>query len=454
MPIPGETFVLRLREPRPTLVDMNVLDLSWLGAGDPIAMVSWGLGPRASVDFAAFSLISLDPLGNVNWQLSRSLCAFSGVDCAKLQIEQAEIARTSNGVIVAGTAVNLNDGKPHMFAMRVTNKGAIMWARRYGPGVTTMFPGRITAIAPMETPDHFLIAAASDADTWLFEIDGNGLPVSASKLESTHIRRMRLLPTQGICAVGELLAGNLHGHVEGFVLSLDPVTGARRWSRTYTYGLEGPEFGLRWFDIAEGSKSLLVVGNHMSWTIEMETLMAFLELDPSALGDVRRAMQPGTKTDPVRLRSVAAFTEDLVPLGPIERKSRYAVSGESKQKPFEFLIGEDFTIQWQKIVRTPDKTESKLSSVVWPTFDDILLSGHVKTLASGVTRGFITSSPVTIGRGTPTCSEETNVAFPDHILVSSRVTTPFLPFSINALDCFHEQAPDLIVTRECLDAQG
>jgi hypothetical protein len=35
------------------------------------------------------------------------------------------------------------------------------------------------------------------------------------------------------------------------------------------------------------------------------------------------------------------------------------------------VIGEDFAIQWQKIMRTQDKTESKLSSVVWPTFDDI-----------------------------------------------------------------------------------
>ncbi len=111
---------------------------------------------------------------------------------------------------------------------------------------------------------------------------------------------------------------------------------------------------MQWLDIAEGDHSLLVVGNLESNKNELSPLMAFLETDAAGpkVGDVRTAFLPTYGVSPVRLRGVASFIEEIVPLAPGEHKARFAVTGDVQELPWHFLIGEDGVIEWQKRYRT------------------------------------------------------------------------------------------------------
>jgi hypothetical protein len=459
MPAPGENFVLRLFEGQPNLVHMNVLDLGVAGVADTVALVEWAYSASAApiVSVAGFSVMRFDITGKLLWQVSRTLCALPNVECGQWEIEGG-LARTPNGFIVAGSGININDTarKPLMFAMRIDDAGALLWARTYAPTGPTLYPGRITSIAPMNLPDHYLIAAFNSVDeTWLFVIDGSGVVKNSAIAPVMRVRRLRATPTQGICAIGE---SNPDGTPDPAILNIDPMTLAPRWWRSYTYGLSGFLFGVRWYDIAEGDRSLLVAGNLVSNVTELaqSPLLAFVATDtaaPPAVGEVRSAFLPAMGADPIHLRGVASFVEEIVPLAPGDRKARFAVTGDVKQQPWQFVIDEDGVIEWQKRYRTTGADTGKLAPTAWPAFQHILAGGSVTTGGSR-SRGFLTSSPVIAPGGEKHCSTEINVTFPDHVLYSHAMTPRFEPITITAGECYHEQGPLLTVKKECLDAQG
>ncbi len=82
-------------------------------------------------------------------------------------------------------------------------------------------------------------------------------------------------------------------------------------------------------------------------------MMAFVETDAAGpkVGDVRSAFVLTMGDHPVRLRGVASFIEEIVPLAGGERKARFAVAGEVEQQPWQFLIDENGVIEWQKSYR-------------------------------------------------------------------------------------------------------
>lgn len=385
MAFPGENFVIRLlgADNPHNLIHMNVLDVAVAGVADTVALVEWAYGLTGApvVHLAGFSVLRFDIHGNLLWQTSRTLCTFHNYECGQWEID-GHLARTSNGVLVAGTGTFFagSNRRPLMFAVRLDEFGAILWTRLYAPPVTVANFGSIVSVAPMSTEDHFLIAANTyDDDAWLFAIDGTGKVVDAGIAPSLHVRRLRATPTQGIFAVGALSADDAGSFTHAAVLNLDPAKLAVRWLRNYFYGVESPLRGVHWLDIAEGDHSLLVVGNLESNKNELSPLMAFLETDAAGpkVGDVRTAFLPTYGVNPVRLRGVASFIEEIVPLAPGEHKARFAVTGDVQDLPWHFLIGEDGVVEWQKRYRTSAGFKGKLAPTRWPAFHHILAGGQI-----------------------------------------------------------------------------
>ena len=460
MATPGENFVLRLLEAvdQPNLVHMNVLDVAVAGVADTVALVEWayGIGASPRVTLAGFSVLRFDLHGNLMWQLSRELCTFNNLECGQWEIE-GHLARTSNGVIVAGSGTKIDDParKALLFAMRIDDVGAVLWARTYAPKDPIPEYARIASIAPMSVADHFLIAANTffDDDAWLFEIDGGGKVVNSALMPFLTVRRLRATPTQGIFAVGSLSNLPPLNMTHAAILNIDPARFSMRWQRNYFYGGESFLRGVRWFDIAEGDHSLLVVGNFVSDVTEVSPMMAFVETDAAGprVGDVRSAFVPAKGDHPVRLRGVASFVEEIVPLAGAKRKARFAVSGDVEQQPWQFLIDENGVIEWQKSYRISAGATGKLAPIRWPAFQHILAGGSIAT--GSRQRGFLTSSPLTPQPSDLHCSTGIAVDFLDQVLYQQQALPELETLTLEARDCYHDAGPLLRVKKGCLDSQ-
>jgi hypothetical protein len=450
MAIPGENFVLRLHEKEGTLIHMNVLDLAVTSATERVALVEWAYGIRATADTAGFSILRFDPLGKVLGQISKTLCSFSGIECGNFQLETGFLIPLIDGFLVAGTATNIYTGVQHPIAMRMDNAGNVRWTHQYVADVGHPTTAKITSIVPLQTPNRYLISAvSSDDETWLFQIDGGSGFLTSSRLASfARLRRLRMT-SLGVLAVGET---NPLITPEPVILALDSMTASPLWIRTFTWADEGPDTGVRWFDIAEGSDVLLVVGNVVGHVNEVSPMMAFLDKHSLPTpGDIIKILVPTLGADPVRLRAVINHQDLVIPLKGGDVYSAFCVTGDVKQQPWSFAIAEDQTLLWQKKLRIPATSTGREVPVIWASYEEIISGGFVTT--GSTPRGFITSSPVTNGRGTTNCSEETTVTFPKGTLYEHRPLPEDEPLAMRTLDWSSDQGRDLDVKMGCLDLQ-
>jgi len=388
MAIPGENFVLRLREKDGTLIRMNVLDLAVTGPAERVALVEWAYGRFTTADTAGFTILRFDPLGNVLGQMSKTLCFISGIECGNFQLETGYLAPVVDGFILAGTATNINTGAQYPIALRIDNAGSVRWAHRYVADYPHPTTAKITSIVPLETPNRYLISAINpiDDDSWLFQIDAaTGYIADATFMSSTRIRRLRRTSI-GVLAVGERIAspGML---IAPIILALDTMSAAPLWLRVFRWEREGPDFGVRWFDIAEGSAVLLVVGNVVGHINEVSPMMAFLDKESLPTpADIIKAIEPKLGDDAVRLRAVINHQDLVVPLKGDDVYSAFCVTGDVNKQPWSLAIAEDQTLLWQKKLRIPAASEGREVPVVWASFEEIISGGFVTT--SSTPRGW------------------------------------------------------------------
>ena len=144
--------------------------------------------------------------------------------------------------------------------------------------------------------------------------------------------------------------------------------------------------------------------------------------------------------------------QDLViPLASGDVYSAFCVTGDVNQQPWSFAITEDQTLLWQKKLRIPATSKGRQVPVIWASFEEIISGGFVTT--GSTPRGFLASSPVTNGRGSTNCSEETAVTFPNGILYEHRSLGEDEPLTMRTLDWGSDQGRDLDVKSGCLDLQ-
>jgi hypothetical protein len=457
---PGENFVLQLLKEvnQPNLVHMNVLDVAVAGVADTVALVEWAYSAGAApvTHMAGFSVMRFDVAGNLMWQLSRTLCSFNNLECGKFEIE-GHLARASNGFVVAGSGIKFDEPsrKPLMFALRIDDAGALLWARTYGSSVVRPEFGRVVSIAPMQVADHFLIAANTNfEEAWFFEIDGDGKLVSSAQVDNFHVTRLRALPTQGICALGAFY--NAEGPFQHpGILNFDPTKIAARWVRYYSSAGGPPrQPGIDWLDIAEGSFSLLVVGQIKTTSPALEPILAYIETDASGTnaGAVRLAFLAALEGHTVRVRGVAGFVEEVVGVAAGgERKGHFAVCGEARQQPWQFLVDEVGLVHWQKTYRLPAGASGTLAPIRWPAFNNILAGGVVQS--GGRPNGFLTSSPASPRPRDLKCSADSTVKVEAHVVNSRRWSVSLDALPLEVRDCFLDAGPPLRVKKECLDSQ-
>jgi hypothetical protein len=440
MPIPGENYVLRLKETRGPLVRMTVLDTCVIGLTDTATLLEWSYGSDAGL-----TLVRMDAAGTVVWSRSQTLCNSAGGDCGKFRIDRGALARAQDGVIVAGSAMFIGGTKPTNFAMRFRDDGAVLWVKRYESIPTPpeeLLPDFIDTITPMNDPERWMIASNTESDAHVFHIDGAGNVVQGERWPNTRVRRLRLTPTQ-ILAVGET---GILSNMQAFVQGLDRSSGAVVWRRGYWDRTPAPLVGWRWYDVAEGNTSLLAIGQHRNYVDETRPLMAFLD---KKNGDLLAVMQPALGDTRVRLRAVVSRQDVIVPLAPAPAMALFAVVGESGPDPWSFLIGEDQLVQWQKRLRLPAGTTGRFNAVVWPSYENIVGAGTT----TGITRGFAASSAYSTTRGTQRCSEETKLAFNKPFLEEQRVGVSVEKMRVDASPLATNQGVALEMTFKCLDAQ-
>lgn len=452
MAIPGDNYVLRLREIDGTLIHMNVLDLAHTSATERAALIEWGFGRLASVDLAGFSILRFDPLGNMVGQFSKTLCSFNGIECGNFELETGTLLPMIDGFLLAGTAKHIFNGVQHPFVMRMDTAGNVRWARKYVADVGHPTTAKVTSMVGLEPPNRFLVSAiSSDEETWLFEIDGNTGEIMSARLQwNLRIRRLRRT-TLGVLAVGET---NTLISPEPAILALHSVTAKPLWLRTATWENQGPDIGVRWFDIAEGENVLLVVGNAVGHVNEISPWMAFLDKSSRPTpGNFIKIMEPALGKDPVRLRAVFNHQDLVIPLkGDADAvNSIFCVTGDVNKQPWSFAIGEDGTLHWQKRIELPEGSTGREVPIIWPSFEEIITGGFATT--GSVSRGFIASSPVTNGRGSVDCSEETKVTFPEGVLYPHTGTPPDEALSMRTLDWFADQGRNVEVKKGCLKLQ-
>jgi hypothetical protein len=446
MAIPGEDFLLRLREATTPSLRVNVLDLIAAPVADPVALCDWEAGDAAGLRNAGFALIRFDPLGNVRWQLSRVFCGPGPADaCGKWVLQAGAITSMSPGFLIVGTIVRAGTDVPQMIAMGVTDGGGIMWLRSYTGFIGgRSVQGRAIGVVPLAAPGEYLVAAnsAEANDSWFFKIDGNGIASgTAFIVPNTTVRRLRALPTQRICAVGEkYIAARTP---RAWILNIDPTTIKPVWERVYDSGPQPDQTGVRWFDIAEGETSMVAVGNLVSGIDERIPLFASLGKDtapPPGPGETRWARQARFAGERIRLRGVASFQN--------ADASAFSFCGDFDAFPWHFAMIEDGAVSWQKAYRIPPDSEGTLAPIVWPAFDQIVVGGHVSS------DGVMASSRFAIDSGTTRCASETHAEFPFVEMTSEAQTSPMPTFTVVTAEWFDDQAPPLNADRGCLDQLG
>src|SRR5216684_1537889 len=452
MAIPGENFVLRLHETEGTLIHMNVLDLAVTGATERAVLVEWAYGTRLTANLAGFSILRFDTFGRVLGQVSKTLCSFSNIECGNFQLETGCLIPLVDGFIVAGTATNIFSGVQNPIALRIDNAGTVRWVWKYVADILHPTTAKITSIVPLDAPDRYLISAiGADDDTWLFQIDGVSGSITDTRLiPFAHVRRLRMT-SLGVLAVGERVGG-VRPNITPIIIAFDSTSAAPLWMRDFVFENESPHSGVRWFDIAEGSEVLLVVGNVVGLVHEVSPMMAFL--DKRSLptpGDIIKVILPTLGDDAVRLRAVVNHQDLVIPLVGDDVFSAFCVTGDVNQQPWSFAMKEDQTLLWQKTLRIPGTSTGREVPVIWASFEEIISGGFVTT--GSTPRGFVASSPVTNFRGISGCSVETNVTFPEGVLFAERELPPHEPLAMHKLDWSSDQGRDLDVKRGCLDMQ-
>jgi len=235
MAIPNDNFVLRLHEPKNfPLIGMSVLDVAVTGTAERAALVEW----RGS-DTAGFSIIRIDPLGNVVGKISKTLCRVRAVECGNFRLETGYLLPLADGFIIAGTATTIFGGEQNPFAVRIDNLGNIRWGRKYVGDVGHPSTAKVTSIIPLLTPNRYLISAInSDDDSLVFQIDGSGTLIDSQLVSDAHIRRMRMT-TVGVLGVGEILRGGFDPAPAIFAFTGTDARGL--WTRWAIWEHELPE---------------------------------------------------------------------------------------------------------------------------------------------------------------------------------------------------------------------
>jgi hypothetical protein len=313
---------------------------------------------------------------------------------------------------------------------------------------------KITSIVPLQAPDRYLVSAFnSDDETFLFQIEGaTGRIAASSLLGDVRIRRMRMT-SLGVLAVGEKGSSSLNP--EPLIMAFDPMSGRELWARYWIHEDEGGDRNVRWYDIAEGNKVLLVVGNFVGHlpTDEVFPMMAFLDKESRPVpGAPIKVIKPAG-AEAIRLRSVINHQDLVIPLTGDTINSFFVVTGDVNKQPWSFAIAEDQTVLWQKALKLPAGSEGRQAPVVWPSYEEVISGGFVKT--GSVQRGFIVSSPFTNTRGTGNCSEETKVTFPpDSKLHPELGPLTADPLTMHDVDWFTEPGRNLMAKKQCLDLQS
>jgi hypothetical protein len=454
MAIPNDNFVLRLREPKNfPLIGMSVLDVAVTGLAERAALVEW----RGS-DMAGFSIIRIDPLGNVVpdvagkllGKISKTLCRFKAVECGNFRLETGYLLPLSDGFIIAGTATGIFSGEQNPFAVRIDNLGNIRWGRKYVGDVGHPSTAKVTSIIPMLLPNRYLISAInSDDDSLVFQIDGSGTLIDSQLVSDAHIRRMRMT-TLGVLGVGEILRGGFNPEPAIFAFTGTDARGL--WTRWAIWERELPDHGVRWFDIAEGESMLLVIGNVGGRFGDDSPMMAFMDKAklPTTTDKIKTYI-PTLGTDPVRLRAVVNHQDLVIPLKGGDTFSAFCVTGEVNQQPWKFVIKDDATLLFQKKLRIPDGAKGSEAPVVWASFEEIITGGFVTT--NTIPRGFIASSPVTNARGSSMCSAETDVVMKEDFLYAEYGIPAAVPVPMHMTDWSIDEGRDPDILKGCLDAQ-
>jgi hypothetical protein len=444
MAIPGEDFVLRLQEASAGFSGVKVLDLLTAPDTDPVALCRWELGDATGLQRAGLALIRFDPAGNVRWQLVRALCGPGPADaCGLWLFESGAVTRGVSGFLIIGTIVRAGTDVPRMIVIGVTEAGALMFVRTFSAVIGgRQVQGRAIGIAPLTAAEEFVVAArsAESIDSWFFHIDGNGIASgTAFIVPNTVVRRLRRLPTQRICAVGEKYVAERTPRP--WILNLDPTTLSPVWERVYDTGSQQEETGVRWYDIAEGAASMLVVGNQVSGIDEFFPLFASLAKDttppPPDVGGTRWARQARFAGERLLLRGVVSFQSAAA--------AAFSFCGEFAGWPWHVAMIEDGAVTWQKAYRLPGAAVGTLAPMIWPALDQIVAGGAMTAA------GIVVSSHFTIDGGAARCAQETHAEMPFVEMTSELSPSPMPPLAIRTAEWYDAEAPQLLVRRGCLD---
>lgn len=444
MAIAGEDFVLRLQAATIGSSAVKVLDLITAPDGDPVALCSWELADATGLQRAGLALIRFDPLGNVRWQFVRALCGPGPTDaCGLWRVESGAVTLSGNAFLIIGTIVRAGTDVPRMFVVSVTGTGAIGFVRTFSALIDgRSVQGRAIGIVPLTAAEEYVVAArsAESLDSWFFHIDGNGIASgTAFIVPNTVVRRLRRLPTQRICAVGEKYVAPRTPRP--WILNLDPTTLSPVWERVYDSGPQPEETGVRWYDIAEGAVSMLVVGNQVSGIDEFFPLFASLAKDttppPPDVGGTRWARQARFAGERLLLRGVASFRNAAA--------SAFSFCGELAGWPWHVAMIEDGAVTWQKAYRLPAAAAGTLAPMIWPAFDQIVAGGQMTSA------GIVVSSHFAAGTGAVHCANETHAEMPFVELTSESSPSQMPPLTIRTAEWYDVEAPQLIVERGCLD---
>lgn len=451
MAFPGEDYVYRFHEPgpQPALLHARVLDV---GVGEAsfyaTVLAEWAYGD-AGVEVAGFSLIHLDPLGNVKWQLSKTLSV--GTERGPWIIQEASLAESLGQHVIAGTAVHATEDFTIMFCIGIDDPEKpgdppiVRWANHYVLNRTLVPPPlRLSSITTTHAAGGtYLMSVYHTSTSWLIEIF-QGSVRNSWEIESARIHRLRLTAGEGILGVGSYWSNSA-----GILMSFDSSTFKLRWAESYNNGSD--PYPLRWTDVAEGATSLLVIGHLFDGSLnEVSPMMASLTTG----GGMKWAAVPTLGDVPVRLRRVSSHRDVVVGVSPFPETAAFTISGDATQQPWMAVLGEDHAVQWQKFFRTVPPLTGSLESVSWATYDQILTGGSY-TVGSGIPRGLYAASRSVVGRGTKRCGVQANVMFPE-VQLEQHGTTDFIygaTFTDYALVL--DDGPPLAVVPGCIvDDQG
>ncbi|HXU46311.1 MAG TPA: hypothetical protein VN783_12360 [Thermoanaerobaculia bacterium] len=229
----------------------------------------------------------------------------------------------NDGFLVALGLTHRTARENHLAVVRIEADGRLRWVKVYDPvdrgrrsqalacGIAGFDDGPLVPGEP-RPESTFLVHGSGGL---LFQITGDGSLAGAQRRYKgagsafgSQLRRTR----DGFYAIGQTLGPETRGWILHLRAVDDPV-----WERAYVS--PSPEEPC-WFDIAEGTESLIAIGGSVYGGRERDSLIAFLEPanGPEGLGSAGRVRSAGTipeAGDPVRFR---ASTAAAAPLRSVE----------------------------------------------------------------------------------------------------------------------------------------